>query len=464
MRLLFLFNLIVACLLVAPACAAAPAIDWETAYGGGTDEYLFSMPPLGGGSVLVFGSGNYNMDVWLAEVADDGTGGPEQYFGGTDLDRGIMMAATADGGWIFAAVTRSDDEDVSGNHGSIDAWVVKLTSSRMIEWQRCLGGTGLDEAYGVIQTADGGYLVTGVTTSSELDGYSAGYEAFAAKLFSDGTPDWLNCYGGSGHDRALDAIQTTDGGYLIRGVTDSTVLPCYHDSWDLWLVKITAAGAVEWQRCYGGSEMEINYLYDYGSGLIEQADGYIVLATARSTDGDVTVPVQGFDDIWILKADKSTGAILGQAAFGGESSEHCGTIRPASGGGYIVAGSTRSSGGDISGKHTGTDINVDIWVLRLAPDFSLLWQKCLGGSMDEYGCDVLEMAPGVFQVAGFTNSADGDVTRSYADPRYLDYDAWVVRLVAEESGDIPVPEFPGVFSAAFLGALGCALLLLRRRA
>jgi hypothetical protein len=221
---------------------------------------------------------------------------------------------------------------------------------------------------------------------------------------------------------------------------------------------------MDWEQCYGGSDMDINCLYEIGSGLIECSDGYIVLATTESTDGDLTSTTpRGDTDIWILKIDKDDRSILNQARIGGENAEHIGKIREASSGGFILAGTTLSTGGDVSGNHPGAEYATDIWVVRLAPDFSIVWQKCLGGSKDDYGYDVLEITPGTFEIVGSTYSNDGDVTHPYT---YITgWDAWVVRLENDGSSGTAVPEFPGILiPGAFLGILGCVALILRRRA
>ncbi|KQC04712.1 MAG: hypothetical protein APR53_03005 [Methanoculleus sp. SDB] len=462
--------LLAVCMLATPVLGAVPALDWQTTYGVECTENAFAMVPLGGGKILFCGdTGKWAVnthpgakgqnDLWLAEVGDDGSEIWDYCYGGTDDDSGRSIAATADGGWIIAGYTDSNDLDVSGNHGGRDAWVVKLNPDRTIAWQQCLGGTESDVARYVIQTSDGGYLVTGVTASEELTGHNGWEDGFVAKLLPDGTPDWFYCYGGENIDGLLDVIETSGGGYLIRGYTGSDEIPGYHGFWDLWILKITPSGALDWERCYGGSDLDINNLYDRGSGLIECADGYLVLADTKSTDGDVTGVVQGDADIWIVKIGFD-GTILGQATLGGEGYETIGTIRPVSGGGYILVATTTSSGGDVSGNHG----DKDIWVVRLAADYSIVWQKCLGGSRDEYGYDVLEMTPGTFELVGVTQSDDGDVTGYVTPTGLILTDAWIVRLANDGGGGVPVPEFPGILiPGALLGVLGCTALLLRRR-
>ena len=447
MRRFWFCFLVMAGLICVPVWGAAPGIEWEMTYGEEEYDAIYGMVPLGGGGILFCGETTSSHpdahgmnDLWFGEVSDTGSLDGQMFYGGTDYDWGYAICDTTDGGWILAGDSASDDGDVGGNNGWRDIWVVKLNPDRTIAWEQNLGGASDEYVKSIIQTAHGGYLVTGKTNSAEMTGDGYISDAYVAELQPDGTPDWAGCYGGSGPDGALDAIETPCG-YLIRGYTESPEIPGYHDDRDLWLMHITKLGGVDWERCYGGSDIDIYSQYDFGKGLISCPDGYLVLATTKSTDGDISVPLQGWSDVWILKIAPD-GSILDQTAIGGERHEHIGTIRTASGGGYILACTTCSPGGDVTGKHGADDGNADIWVVRLASDLSIVWQRCLGGSYDEFAYDVCEIKPGVFEIVGNT------------------------RLAGEEVGGTatPTPEFPGMLvPGVFLALVGGLGLCLRRR-
>ncbi|MGB3903282.1 MAG: T9SS type A sorting domain-containing protein [Bacteroidales bacterium] len=93
----------------------------------------------------------------------------QKCLGGTNYDVAYPIQQTSDGGFIVAGETRSNDGNVSGNHGGYDVWVVKLNSSGNILWQRCLGGTDNDYAYSIQQTSDSGFIVAGLTNSNDGD-------------------------------------------------------------------------------------------------------------------------------------------------------------------------------------------------------------------------------------------------------------------------------------------------------
>lgn len=113
----------------------------------------------------------------------------QRALGGTDYDWASSIQQTSDGGYIVAGWSESTDGDVTGNHGYIDCWVVKLNSNGNIQWQKALGGTERDFAYSIQQTADGGYIVAGFTTSTDGDvtGNHGDYDAWVVKLKAGST-------------------------------------------------------------------------------------------------------------------------------------------------------------------------------------------------------------------------------------------------------------------------------------
>src|SRR3990172_5322344 len=91
----------------------------------------------------------------------------QKSLGGTGNDWGQSIQHTSDGGYVIAGYSNSIDGDVTGNHAQSDFWVVKLTSTGTIAWQKSLGGTGGDYAFSIQQTTDGGYVVAGYANSTD---------------------------------------------------------------------------------------------------------------------------------------------------------------------------------------------------------------------------------------------------------------------------------------------------------
>lgn len=224
---------------------------------------------------------------------------------------------------------------------------------------KTLGGTSTDEGHSIQQTADGGYIITGEATSSNgdvLNDINPAYSnAWVVKLDSTGTIQW---------QKTLEKIinhstngysiqQTTDGGYIMAGQTESTD----YLSWDYYVVKMDASGTVEWQKSFGGT------LNDYAYSVKQTTDGgYIVAGSTRSTGGDVSGN-HGIDDYWLIKLN-SAGALIWQKAMGGTLIDVANSVLQTSDGGYIVAGTSRSNNGDVT-NNIGLNA-IRFWVVKLA--------------------------------------------------------------------------------------------------
>jgi len=116
------------------------------------------------------------------------------------------------------------------------------------QWARTYGDTGDDEYPVAIQTSDGGYIIAGTTDSFG----AGGWDVWVLKLDSDGTVEWQYAYGGTGNEEASSIQQTSDGGYIVAGTTNSFGA----GGWDTWVLKLDSDGAVEWQYTYGGTSTD----------------------------------------------------------------------------------------------------------------------------------------------------------------------------------------------------------------
>src|SRR5579872_4848535 len=183
----------------------------------------------------------------------------QKSLGGTGYEVANCIIQTSDGGYAVAAYETSDDGDATGNHGSGDAWIVKLDAAGAVNWEKCFGGSGDDYANWIIQTSDGGYIFAGKTSSSDGDvfGFHGGeFDAWIVKLNASGVFQWQKCFGGSDYDQANHITATRDGGYIICGVSyshDGDVKGNHDGPGDAWFVKIDLLGNIEWQKCVGGT-------------------------------------------------------------------------------------------------------------------------------------------------------------------------------------------------------------------
>jgi hypothetical protein len=348
-------------------------------------------------------------------------------FGGPSDDDGLSMEKTPDGGVIAAGKTSSNSMNVSGNHGGGDMWVVKLNNVGIIEWQKCLGGSLGEIANSIKLTNDGGYVVSGFTNSN--DGDVSGFhgtiykDSWVVKLNSIGDIEWQKCLGGSLNDYSNDICQTNDGGYVLIGATgsnDGDVIGNDGISQDIWIVKLSSSGLLEWQKTYGG-------LYpDEGNSIKQTNDGgYIMIGTPGSNDGDV-INNHGGTDIWLVKLNNN-GLIEWQSCLGGSNEEKAYEIQLCTDGGYVISGSTKSTDGDVLGLHSGFG-STDFWIVKLNSSGTIEWQKCLGGSGIEKARSVEQSFDGGYIVAGesYSNTGDGDVSCHHGSTNYSDI--WLAKL------------------------------------
>ncbi len=405
-------------------------------------------------------SGNHGgTDYWLAKRNSAGAIEWQRSLGGDGYDWAYSVVQTTDGGFVIAGNSDSNNGDVSGNHGSSDYWVVKLNSSGAIEWSKSLGGSDVDQAYSVIQTLDGGYAVAGLSRSTDGDitANHGSNDIWVVKLKSNGDLDWEKSLGGTSTDEAYSIIQTADGGYALAGVsasTDGDVTGNHGLDWnvDAWLVKISSTGSLEWQKSLGGSD------YDNAYGIIQTTDGgYAIAGQSSSTDGDLTAN-HGNRDYWVVKLS-STATIQWQKSYGGSGGDEATSIVQTADGGFAITGYSNSNDGDVTENHG----LYDYWVVKLRSTGVIAWQKSLGGSGQDLAYSIAKTTDGGFAMAGKSYSIDGDVTGHHGSALHPEF--WVVKLgeatatgIAETESSIALNVYPNpATSQLFIETNGAAV-------
>lgn len=291
-----------------------------------------------------------------------------------------------------------------------------------IEWQLSIGDTSEDVAKSIKPTTDGGYIVAGTSSYYYSDTFvSYGYSKMSVvKLSAEGNIQWKKFLGESAGAAGNSIQQTTDGGYIVLGTSTSTDTTQNQGSSDYWVVKLDATGNIQWQQFLGGSGQE------RAEAIVQTIDGgYIIAGASYSSDGDVTVNY-GSPDYWVVKLD-AAGALQWQKSYGGSGFDWAYDIQQTTDGGYIVAGSSMSSDSMVTGHHAGAEIglsgNFDMWILKLDSVGSIQWERSLGGSKSEHGDLAIQTSDGMFVVAGSAKSDDGDVTVNAGNT-----DCWIVKL------------------------------------
>lgn len=183
-----------------------------------------------------------------------------------------------------------------------------------ITWQKNYGGAGIEEGYCVDQTTNGGYVVVGMS-----DSYGNGYQVYLVKTDSLGDTLWTSTYGGTGLERGYSVQQTTDGGYIITGSTNS-----FGNGDQMYLIKADSLGDTLWTKVYGDTSGEGGY------SVQQTADGgYIITGFTASFGNGLQV--------YLVKTD-SLGDTLWTKIFGSAGRDRGRSVQQTLDRGYIIAG------------------------------------------------------------------------------------------------------------------------------
>jgi len=363
-------------------------------------------------------------DYWVVKIDDTGALQWEKCLGGSMDDMGYSVIQTLDGGYIVAGGIESSDGDVTcGTVVEWDYWVVKLSATGAIQWNNCYGGTNWNTAYSIKQTSDSNYVVLGTTysTDGQVTGNHGSGDYWVIKISGvDGTLIWEKCYGGTSNDLANAIVTTSDGGFALAGASHSNngnVSGHHGDSTttDFWIVKLDDTGGVQWENSYGGTATDDAY-------SIQQTNdgGYVVAGSSYSTNGQVTGHHgdSTTSDIWVIKLDGS-GSLQWQRSLGGSSDDLAYSVIQTWDTGYALCGYTNSTDDDVTGL---IGLN-DYWIVKLDQTGDLQWQKPLGGRSNDMAHSIVETPDSGYVVAGGSSSTDGEVTGNHGL-----YDYWIVRL------------------------------------
>lgn len=431
------------------ANAQAPAIQWSKSLGGSQGDQPYSTLKkltADGGSIHV-GSSQSNdgdvsghhgtlisSDVWVVKLDSMGSIDWQQSYGGSAQDYGTDIILTADGGYMVCGQSASTDGDVSGNHGGVDIWLLKLSVSGAIQWQKSIGGPGLDFGTCIEQTGDGGYVVLACSDSAggDIVGHHGSRDLVLFKIDAGGTMTWLKCYGGSKWEQSADnsLLLSSNGGYILTSQTNSSNgdISSLHsaDTSDFWLLRVDNVGNIVWEKTYGGTGSESI------PNIIKTADGGFLLCgnTSSPVSGDVTErrpTIGNNNDCWLVKLD-STGLKQWVKTLGGSNAETTESAVQTTDGGYLLLGNTLSNDFDVSGQHG----SFDIWLVKINASGILQWQKCIGGSSSDFGIDIFETQDGAIIVSGMSMSNDGDITGHHGSG--TSYDVWVGNLMFGPNG------------------------------
>ena len=359
----------------------------------------------------------------------------QQSFGGTSGDELYCLRQTSDGGFVLGGYSGSSagtGNKISQRCGSqADFWVVRLDADGSVLWDKSFGGFNVEYLYSPEETTDGGFILGGYSLSdpgmcSKTSPKYGMRDFWVVRLGSDGDKLWDKSFGGSGFEPLYSLQQTSDGGFILGGYSDSAAgsgnkTSPNHGFSDFWVVRLDPEGNTLWDKSFGGSDIE--YLY----GLQETTDGGFILGGCSFSDpgtGDKTSPRYGSADFWVVRLD-TDGNMIWDKSFGGSEYDYLKSLQQTSDGGFILGGCSYSGPG--TGDKTSPQYGYgDFWAVRLDADGNKVWDESFGGNdLDELTC-LQETMDGGFIVGGRSYSTAG----SRMSPYYGGRDFWVVRLNA----------------------------------
>jgi hypothetical protein len=398
----------------------------QNIYGGSGNEVIGDVVPVTDG-VFILGSTNssngdfnvpvsHNRDAFIIKLNTAGNVVWKRTYGGSGNEDFEFIAKTPDGGLIAVGSASVADGDVNGSvfHGGVDdAWVVKMNAFGNIQWQQLYGGSDDDWA-GTICVTNYGYAV--MSFSSSHDGQVSNHhggnnvDGWVMKLSPAGNILWQNCYGGSKEEHPAGFITNPDGSFIIAEGTASKNgnIVGNHGGLDGWIAKLDSSGNIMWSRCLGGSNDE------YLNPFIRTSDGNIVIAmSTNSIDGDVTGNHGAFD-MWGVKINAQNGSIMWQKCIGNNLDQTAIRVFETSNGELVFSGATGSA----------YDLSTwDLYIVRTTSDGTPIWTKTTGGSLEDHGVGGIELNNGRLMIVCEAHSSDGDVLNSHGGS-----DIWCVQV------------------------------------
>ena len=346
---------------------------WIKTYGGKHDDRGYSVQQTTDGGYIIAGYSfsfrdSLYGDVYLIKTNASGDTAWTKTYGGTNVDVGWSVQQTSDGGYIVAGQT------ASFGAGYTDVYLIKTNASGDTTWTRTYGATYNDLGYSVQQTSDGGYVISGAT-----DSYGVGGDVYLVKTNAAGDTLWTRTCGGTGEERGYSVQQTTDGGYIVAGNT--YIAGRNHD---VYIVKTNASGDTLWTRTCGGTGEDMGY------SVQQTTDGGCIVA------GYSTSFEAGYASVYVIKTNAS-GDTQWTRTYGGASHDYGYSARQTSDSGYIITGTTYSFGAG----------DYDAYLVKTNAAGDTQWTRTYGGTGEDVGYWVRQSADGGYIIAGYTSPFAG---------------------------------------------------------
>ena len=337
--------------------ARAPEIEWTKGYGTAHEDVAREGRQTADGGYIVVGMGgrsSNNEDIMLVKTDAQGNETWRKFFGGSYKDFGESVWQTTDGGYVLAGMRRTSRKNE-------DVYLVKTDGNGNLQWEKTFGGSGDDHGWCVQQTSDGGYIVSGHTNSSG----AGSFDVYLIKTDSAGNVQWDHTYGSALEERGWFVREDpANGGYIVCGV--AWIETPVEKKDDIYLIKVDTDGKLEWEKNYGGK------LGEHGWCVQPTSDGGYIVAGHSESHGN------GGWDFYLLKTD-SNGNMQWQNNYGqpGLIYDEAWGVQQTSDGGYILAGGTGIEPGMLPGKDEGV---WSVYVVKTDSVGNMQWDLTYGNT------------------------------------------------------------------------------------
>jgi hypothetical protein len=430
-----------------PACP--PIIQWQKSFGTPSTEYPMDVQQTRDGGFIVGGWSPYfpipggnktspsygSHDFWIVRTDPAGTKLWDRSYGGNDQDTLETLHQTSDGGFILGGTTwyaSSGGNKTSTNYGSSDFWVVRTDASGYKLWDRSFGADGYESLQSIQQTSDGGFILAGVSSSWSTNEVKTAQplgddDFWIVRLDAEGNRLWDRTYGAGLKEHANVIRQTPDGGFLIGGSTQGGLNFTTRrgfGNYDFWIVRIDANGNKLWDNLFGGPAQ------DELVSIALTTDGGCVLGgwSLSINGGNKTSANYGGPDYWVIRLDAG-GNKVWERSYGGVEWDILGSISANSDGTFLLAGYSLSPPG--GSKTTPLLGGWDCWLIRIDGNGNELWQAGFGGQSSETPEAAHQTTDGGYIFTGRSSSMDGDRNGQ----GFGSDDFWLVKLTPDNPDD-----------------------------
>ncbi len=343
-------------------CFGKAQISFEKTFGGNyNDEGIASFPSTGGTIIIAGNTKSFGAgagDIYLLKLNAQGDTLWTRTYGGENDDVAMAVQQTADGGFIIAGYSNSFS-------ASQDAYTIRTDANGSVVWSKTFGGSGDDAAYNVKETSTGGFIIAGYTQSAG----AGGKDVYLLSLDPEGNADWSKTYGSSDDEQANSVALTADGGYFITGTAIVDGNP------DVYIVKTDSSGTKVWSETIGGAAAE------EGKSGIQTTDGSYVITGNSNSFG------HGSNDIYLIKTD-AAGTLVFSKTFSTEGADAGNEVKEVTGG-YLIAGSITNAQG-----------NTDACIIGTDTAGTMLMARSFGDIGDESANDVFVTSAGGYVITG----------------------------------------------------------------